>query len=456
MRQVNPDNATGTGSEHSGIFPVSNATEPYWRSQPHAIDEHRTTRDLPSECDIAIIGAGMSGAALAYHLTKDLYPKDCPSIVLLEARQVCSGATGRNGGHVKMKTDTMLDVIKRDGLEVATEVHKLAMEQIYALKEVVEREDLYCEFELRRTYDVFLTAPEAERAKREFDDCRKAGQKWTRDVDWIGPEFAEQITSIKGSKGAFSSPACSLWPYKFVSQLLARLLDKGVLNLQTNTPVSRISTDTTADDNLIHTARGTLRARKLIFATNGYTAGISPPFADTIIPTKGTCTHLVPSHPISPHLSHTYNITYQPTHVDYLNPRPDGSIVVGGAKWTYSDDRSTYYNNHDDSTLLPQARPHFENLMQRHFRGWEHSGAVLESVWTGIMGYTADEWPHVGAVPGEEGRQWIMAGFNGGGMPLIFLTAGGVAGMVREGWGFAETGLPRVFETTGKRLGVGS
>ena len=64
---------------------------------------------------------------------------------------------------------------------------------------------------------------------------------------------------------------------------------------------------------------------------------------------------------------------------------------------------------------------------------------MLERMWTRIMGYTPDEWPHVGEVPevsglpesGEEGKrrgggkQWIMAGFNGGGMAMIFLDGEG-------------------------------
>lgn len=196
MRQVLPEDNGGSTTQPGGIYPVANATAPYWRSQLHAIDSHRTTPYLPTECDIAIIGAGMSGAALAYHLTKDVKPDHVPSILMLEARQVCSGATGRNGGHVKMKTDTMLNIIKRDGLEAASEVRQLVHDQIYAIKDVVEKEDLDCEFELRRSYDVFLTEPEAEKARQEFEVYRREGQKWTREVDWLGKEFVEQVGSL--------------------------------------------------------------------------------------------------------------------------------------------------------------------------------------------------------------------------------------------------------------------
>jgi myosin-crossreactive antigen len=80
------------------IFPIPTYTIPYWRTQLHAIDSHRSSETLPTECDIAIIGAGMAGVTTAYHLCKQMKLQgNEPSIVMLEAREVCSGATGRNG-----------------------------------------------------------------------------------------------------------------------------------------------------------------------------------------------------------------------------------------------------------------------------------------------------------------------------------------------------------------------
>jgi hypothetical protein len=95
MRNI-PMDAGGVIEDFPRIAPVANATKPYWRTEPHPLDSHRTTPELPSECDIAIVGAGMSGVATAYHMSK-LWAVKQPSILILEARQVCSGATGRNG-----------------------------------------------------------------------------------------------------------------------------------------------------------------------------------------------------------------------------------------------------------------------------------------------------------------------------------------------------------------------
>jgi ribulose 1,5-bisphosphate synthetase/thiazole synthase len=88
------------------IYPVANTTVPYWRSELHEIDSYRSTEKLPEECDIVIIGAGLSGVSTAYFILDD--NPTPPSIALLDARQICSGATGRNGN--TMRTPHELDL----------------------------------------------------------------------------------------------------------------------------------------------------------------------------------------------------------------------------------------------------------------------------------------------------------------------------------------------------------
>ena len=78
-----------------GRFPEPQSTLPFWRTQTHALDTHRSTESLLAQCDVLIIGGGYAGAATAYHLLED--NASPPSVVILEARQACSGATGRNG-----------------------------------------------------------------------------------------------------------------------------------------------------------------------------------------------------------------------------------------------------------------------------------------------------------------------------------------------------------------------
>jgi len=67
------------------------------------------------------------------------------------------------------------------------------------------------------------------------------------------------------------------------------------------------------------------------------------------------------------------------------------------------------------------------------------------------MGYTPDEYPLVGEIPGRDG-QYILAGYSGAGMANICLSAKAVAKMVVEGATFEETGIPRIYQITQERL----
>jgi glycine/D-amino acid oxidase-like deaminating enzyme len=131
-------------------------------------------------------------------------------------------------------------------------------------------------------------------------------------------------------------------------------------------------------------------------------------------------------------------------------PRLDGSIVVGGAKPRFWHDPKQWYGVTDDSKLIEPAKDYFDGLMQRHFNGWEESGAYTDMVWTGIMGWTTDFMPYVGEVPNKPG-QLIIAGFSGHGMPLICLASKAMADMVK-GSKFEDTKLPFIFKPTMERL----
>jgi len=87
----------------------------------------------------------------------------------------------------------MQSLVRDFGEEAATEVLNSLHAHVYALKKVVEEEGLDCEFEMRRSYDVFCNDDEAEAARQYVRACQQAGQQWTDDVDFVEEKFAEQV-----------------------------------------------------------------------------------------------------------------------------------------------------------------------------------------------------------------------------------------------------------------------
>ncbi|KAJ6011793.1 hypothetical protein N7499_013234 [Penicillium canescens] len=436
--------------------PVPNGMTSFWRTEPHPLDSHRSTEFLPEECDIVIVGAGYAGSSVAHHiLSQTPVGVKPPSILILEARQACSGATGRNGGHMKPDLyNGIAGLAAGHGVDAAAEVAAFEAKHVSFLKEFIEKEKIDCDYSVTKAVDVQLSADHSKRLKDGYEKLIKEGCAPTTTAKYIDTNEAEKFSGVKGAKGCFTYDAGHIWPYKFVLHLLGKAIARGV-NLQTHTPVSEITESSAAGSShrwTVMTARGSISAKTVVLATNAYTSSLVPQYKDKIIPVRGTCSRIiVPPGTTAPRLTNTYTLRWNTWNYDYLIPRGDGSIVVGGARPTFIDDLDSWYNVSDDSRVLEPAVRYWDNYMQRNFIGWENSNAYTDRVWTGIMGYSSDGLPHIGPVPGQQ-DQYIIAGFTGHGMPQIFLAAEGLAKMVLNDVAFAQTGLPRLFESTSARL----
>lgn len=106
-------------------LPVPNSTEPFWRTQLHPLDNHRSTPELPAKVDIAVIGSGYAGASVVYHILKTCKDTGAapPSIAILEAREACSGATGRNGQSFFPPVPAELLADKQSQAVISSQIH---------------------------------------------------------------------------------------------------------------------------------------------------------------------------------------------------------------------------------------------------------------------------------------------------------------------------------------------
>lgn len=145
----------------------------------------------------------------------------------------------------------------------------------------------------------------------------------------------------------------------------------------------------------VQTPRGSILTSQIVAASNAYTSSFLPEFEKLIIPVKGTVCSITPaaSHtlctPTGP-LQYTYGLRNGLS--NYLVARQgrgripgsgDQSIILGGAKSAYFGDISQWYDNKQDDQQLPGAQHHFEEYMQKHFKGWSGDASNVDHVWSG-------------------------------------------------------------------------
>jgi glycine/D-amino acid oxidase-like deaminating enzyme len=180
------------------------------------------------------------------------------------------------------------------------------------------------------------------------------------------------------------------------------------LNVQANTPVTSVSSTRDRDGNwTVQTPRGAIRTKKVVYATNGYTSHILKEYNRSITPIRGVCSHIAsPKEEHSPHLVNSYALRFDSRNYDYLIPRADGSIIVGGARQRFWHRPDRWFGNVRDDELVDEAVTYFDGYMQRNFRGWSESEAKTKMVWTGSKFLT----PRLASIPGTHRLTFVSHG----------------------------------------------
>jgi glycine/D-amino acid oxidase-like deaminating enzyme len=306
------------------------------------------------------------------------------------------------------------------------------------VRSYVEANNVPCEWRTVSGCRTFWTTSAMEEAERE--------------IAKISPSIAGRVSVIKDkadlAKHRVSSDcvgatltegAASLWPYKLVTFILEKLIKEGRINLQTTTPVTSISSASDGTHTL-HTPRGAISTRTVILATNAYTSALLPSFADLIVPVRGEMSALHPPKN-STILPDSYGMVgalgQAENNDDYLVQRPYAGVPNPGGHLMFGGGRGAGHaptvGECDDSVIDEGSAAYLRGaLLQILALDGETEGLKeLEAAaqWTGIMGYSRDDHPWVGQVPGQPGV-WLSGGYTGHGMPNGTLCGKAVVQMV--------------------------
>lgn len=102
----------------------------------------------------------------------------------------------RPGGHVRPEIYySMPEYIRKYGPEMAAAISNFEISHVQTLKDLVEKEQIDCDFTLGRSMDVFLDEAQAVEAKAAYDVLKKSGLVSLKDVQYTSAKSAEIVST---------------------------------------------------------------------------------------------------------------------------------------------------------------------------------------------------------------------------------------------------------------------
>ncbi|MCX7353708.1 MAG: FAD-binding oxidoreductase [Alphaproteobacteria bacterium] len=374
-------------------FALNAKMEPYWwEGAPRPV---LPEPKLPRRTDVVVVGCGYTGVSASLTLARE-----GREVVTFDAEHAGWGCSTRNGGQIHTKLRLGLGTLaKTHGKDRAVAMIKEVTNARNYVEDLIKREAIDCDWNVcglfvgaHRPGDYDALAAERSVYKRECGI----------DADMVPRgEQRKEIGTDAYYGGLLVHKNASLDPGKFHAGMLDRAIKAGV-KIAIHCPVTKVEKD--GNEFVVTHARGTIRAKNVIMATNGYTnaTGVSPELRRRVVPIGSyvMATEKLPADLMKRLMPKMRAIIETRQVVYYYRASPDGTRFVFGGRVAAGE---------TDPTV---SGPLLHTALSRIFP--EVKDTKITHSWMGFVAYTFDSLPHIGT---HDGIHYAM-GYCGSGAHL--------------------------------------
>ena len=381
--------------DHARRYAQHDGAEPTWYEASARTNPTWPALDGDMRADVCVIGGGYTGLSSALHLAER-----GSRVVLLEARRIGNGASGRNGGQLGSGHRRDQSTLERElGEEQAQLLWSLAEEAKALARDLIARHGIDCD--LKPGIAIAAHRPRHFRALvREADHLRaRYGYDQLDVLDRAA--LLSEVASEDFHGGLMDRGAGHLHPLDYARGLARAAAETGV-DIREETPVTGLAP---GSPYTVQAGSHAVTADAVVLACNGYLDALDPGMGGRIMPINN---FILATEPLGNERAKTLiprDVAVVDTRfvVNYFRLSRDGRLLFGGGETT-------------SNRLLADPGPLVRRCMLRIFP--QLADVRVDHAWGGTLAITRSRMPSIGRL---RGGLYYGQGYSGHGVALATL-----------------------------------
>ncbi|MBX7276312.1 FAD-binding oxidoreductase [Pseudomonas sp. ERGC3:05] len=387
---------------------ASDHAQSYYLASANAMPE-RPSLGTDLSADVCVIGGGFTGVNTAIELAQRGL-----SVILLEARRIGWGASGRNGGQlIRGIGHDVSGFAKYVGEEGVRYLERAGIDSVALVGERIREHAIDCD--LRWGFCELANTP-AQFAAFKGEQDSLAAMGYAHQTRLVGPQDMPQVVgSVAYAGGLVDMGSGHLHPLNLVLGEAQVAESLGVRIFEHTQVLELIHGDTVQ----VRCAGGTVRAASLVLACNAHLDELEPRLSGKVLPAGS---YIIATEPLSETLAkqlipQNFALCDQKVGLDYYRLSADRRLLFGGA---------CHYSGRDPADIAAYMQPKLLKVFP------QLANTAIEFQWGGKIGITANRFPQVGRLK-QYPNVFYAQGYSGHGLNVTHWCAKLLAEAIHAG-----------------------
>lgn len=368
------------------------SNEPFWLIKNGLIASYPSLKSN-EECDVLIIGGGITGSLIAHQMISDGY-----KTILIDKREICNGSTSATTSMLQYEIDVPLyELIDKIGEKGAVESYKACSDAIDTLEMLSKL--IRSDAGFKRKKSLYFAAKKKD-VKWLKEEC-KARKNAGFNVKWLeADQIIEQFGFENTYGGILSKQGASIDAFKFAHELFEHNTKKG-LNIFDKTEMKKVEyhkgfNRVTVDSGF------QIKAKKIIYCIGYESKNL---IRENFVDLKSTFAIVSEIDDDKfKNISSTLVWNTDDPYI-YMRTTDDGRLLIGGGDEDFNDAQKR------DALLDKKEKEILKNLKKIK----PDYQFYTDFVWAGTFGETKDGLPYIGEHKKFKNSYFVL-GFGGNGI----------------------------------------